>query len=248
MTLRRFLSILLPALTAALLVPFASPACAANLVIGSGRLQSESRPATAFEAIALHGGMKLILRQAGREAIEVRADDNLLPLVETRVVDRAGVPTLEIGPVRGASWSTRSAILVTIDLVTLKALSISGSGDVATEALKTPSLRLVISGSGDVRLRQLMTDELSIKVSGSGDVLTSGRAGRLAVAIAGSGDVKTDALEADDVTVSIAGSGDASVNARKTLSVTIAGSGDVAYSGEAAVKTSIAGSGTVKRR
>jgi hypothetical protein len=159
----------------------------------------------------------------------VRADDNLLPLVETRVVDRS-VATLEIGPVANASWRTRSEMKVTVDLVTLKSLSVTGAGDVLSEALKTPALRLVVSGSGDLRLRELSADELSVKVSGSGDVETSGRAARLSVAIAGSGDVNARALESDEVSISIAGSG------------------DVSYAGDAAVKTSIAGSGTVKRR
>jgi len=41
--------------------------------------------------------MKLVLRQGAREGFELRANDNVLPLIETQVVDRGGVPTLEIG-------------------------------------------------------------------------------------------------------------------------------------------------------
>ena len=234
-------------LSISMLVP-AAVFAGGDTVVGSGRAQSQTRAITGFEAIALRGSMKLVLRQGARESVEVRADDNLLPLVETRVVDRSGVATLEIGPVANANWQTRSEMKVTVDLVTLKSLSVTGAGDVVSEALKTPALKLVVSGSGDLHLRQLSADELSVKVSGSGDVETSGRAARLSVAIAGSGDVNARALESDEVSVSIAGSGDASVNARKTLSVSIAGSGDVSYAGDAAVKTSIAGTGTVKRR
>ena len=215
---------------------------------GSGTLQTDVRSVTGFRAIALKGAMKLVLRQGTREGVELRADSNLLPLIETRVVDRGGVPTLEIGTKRGSSYSTRHEMVATIDLITLSALTISGSGDVVSDALKVPSLRIAITGSGDVRLRQLVADEVSAAISGSGDLEFAGRTGKLAVSISGSGDANTRALEADDVTVSVAGSGDANVTARKTLSVSIAGSGDVVYTGEASVKTAVVGHGSVRKQ
>jgi hypothetical protein len=227
---------------------WAPTAAQAATVVGSGRVVSEVRQVGAFEAIAARGSIKLMLRQSGREAVEVRADDNLLPLIETVVVERGGARTLEIGPARHADWSTRSETVVTVDLVRLEALSVSGSGDVLADALKTRSLKLAVSGSSDIRLRQLTADELAVKVAGSGDVEAAGRVGRLTIAVAGSGDVKARALEADDASVSIAGSGDASLNVRKTLAVTIAGSGDVTYVGDAVVKSSVAGSGSVSKR
>jgi len=219
-----------------------------NRVVGSGKLQTETRNVTGFQGIALRSSMKLVLRQGTREGVELRADDNLLPLIETEVVDRNGVPTLELRMKRGTSFSTSSTIVATIDLITLRALSISGSGEVVGDALKTPALAIAISGSGNVKLKQLATEDLSAKVSGSGDLEFAGRTGKLGVSISGSGDVNSRALEADDVSVSVAGSGDANVTARKTLNISIAGNGSVTYAGDAAVKTSIAGHGNVRKQ
>ena len=129
-------------------------------VAGSGKLANESRAVTGFQAVALRGSMKLVLRQGTREGVELRADDNLLPLIETTVVDRGGVPTLELGFKKGAGFSTRNPVVATIDLVTLKSLSISGSGDIVGDALKTPGLAVAITGSGNVRLKQLVADEV----------------------------------------------------------------------------------------
>ncbi len=206
---------------------------------------TETRAVSGFQAIALRTSMKLVLRQGSREGIELRGDAQLLPLIETRVVDHAGTPTLEISTKKGASLSTNNPLTATIDLVTL---SISGSGDVTGEALKTPGLAIAIGGSGHVRLKQLSADEVSAKVAGSGDIEIAGRTGKLGISISGSGDVDTRALEADEVSVSIAGSGDANVNARKTLSVSIAGVGDVKYRGDAVVKSSIAGRGLITKQ
>ncbi len=236
---------LLPLLSTCFL---SSSVLAATPVDVSGRTQTEVRDVGSFEAIVLRGSITLTLRQGSRESVELRADDKLLPLVETRVVDRAGVATLEIGPKPNSQWRARDDVHVSVDLVRLKALSIAGAGDVVCDALKTPTLKLGIEGSGDVRLRQLATDDLAVSVTGSGDVSVGGRAARLAITIRGSGDVDTAGLESDEVSVAIAGSGDANVTARKTLAVSIAGSGDVRYSGDAVLKTAIAGNGSVKRR
>jgi hypothetical protein len=221
---------------------------AGPLTKGSGTTASEVRNISGFQAIELDGSMKLVVRQAAKESVELRGDDNLLSLIETTVVDHDGVPTLQIGTKRDANFSTRGPMVVTVDVVQLKSIAVSGSGDAVAEGVKAADLQLSVSGSGDLRLRRLSADAVAVKVSGSGDVGVSGRAGKLHVSIAGSGDVSTRELEADDVSVNIAGSGDAMVNARKTLAVSIAGSGDVVYVGDASVKSSIAGSGSVKKR
>jgi len=213
-------------------------------VSGSGKIQSDARAITGFQSISLKTSAKLVLRQGSREGVEVRADDNILPLIETRVVDG----TLEIRNRDGSRYSTKTTPVITIDLIKLGGLSVSGSGDISGDGLKSPALKVAVSGSGDIRLNKLAVDELAIKISGSGDVHFNGRAGKLGIAVAGSGDVDTAGLESDDVEVAISGSGSASVNARKTLAVSIAGSGDVVYSGEAVPKTSIAGIGSVKKK
>jgi Putative auto-transporter adhesin, head GIN domain len=230
---------------ALLLVP-TSPR--AGNVTASGRIATENRVVPTFRAIALHGSMNVVVRQSGKDAVEVRADDKLLPLIETRVVDRSGVPTLEIDTKTGWNISGRSQdMVVTVEVATLEALAVSGSGTLVGEALRMPRLKVVVAGSGGLRLPRITADDLAIKVSGSGDVEAGGRAGRLSIAIAGSGNVKARELEGDEVSVSIAGSGNAAVQARKSLAVSIAGSGDVRYVGDATVKTAIAGSGTVTK-
>lgn len=216
---------------------------------GSGTAATETRAVSGFQAISLRGGIDVVVRQGSSEGVQVRADDNLLPLVQTVVEGTGDTRTLRIQFKPGESLRTRTPVVVTVDVVKLTALASSGSGDISVEALKTPSLALSMAGSSDARLRQLDTEQFSISIAGSGDVQASGRAAKLEVSIAGSGDVRTRELAAAEVSVSIAGSGDASVAAQKTLSVSIAGSGDVEYVGAAVLARSrIAGSGSVRQR
>jgi hypothetical protein len=218
-----------------------------GLLTGSGRLATEKRAISGFQALHLKGSMKVVIRQSGKEAVELRADDNLLSLIETHVVMLDGVPTLEIGTKKGASYSTHSRMVVTVDVVDLKSLVISGSGDVVADGIKTGELRLKITGSGDIRMNQLDAGSTAVNLAGSGDVDLAGKAGKLSISIAGS-DVVTRDLAAEDVSVSIAGNGDAVVNARKTLTVSIAGNGGVDYTGDPVLRTSIVGHGNVKKR
>lgn len=221
---------------------------ARDRVTDAGHVQSETRSVGSFQAIDARGSMNIVLRQSGKESVEVRADANVLPLIRTEVVDRAGVPTLRIDTKPDISFSTRSELRVIVDVAQLSTVTSSGSGDIHADSLKTPALKVELRGSGDLDVKTLDTDDLSLKVAGSGDVTISGRAAKLGLAIAGSGDVDATAMQSDDVRAVIAGSGDAKVNAHRTLSVSIAGSGDVSYSGEATVTSSIAGSGSVHKR
>lgn len=235
------------ALASLLLATTVVPARAAETVVGSGRLQTETRAIGGFRAVALQGGMNLVLRQGAREGVEVRADHNLLPLIDTRVVERAGQPTLEIGSRSGTSYSTRNEVTVMVDLISLKALTLSASGDTSCERLKTDVLQATLSGSGTLKIGQLDADALNLRLSGSGDVQAAGRTGRVELVVNGSANADLRGLQADSVAVRIAGSGDASVHARRELSVAISGSGSLQYVGEPALKSSITGSGSIER-
>jgi len=216
-------------------------------VRGSGEITSEARDLGAFDAISLAADFKVLVRQGNTPRVELKADSNLLPLIETRIVAGNKGRTLEIAPKRGYSLSASVTPQITLEMAQLRAISIAGSGEVRVEAMHTPSIEASIAGSGDIQLLDLNIEHLALKVSGSGDIMASGRAASLKVSVAGSGDVRTRALEAEDVKVSIAGSGDVQVQARKQLSVSIAGSGDVGYAGAPEISTSVAGSGKVHK-
>lgn len=236
---------LLPPLVLLLAAVTGAPRADAASVQGSGKVATEARTVSEFDAISISGAMNLSVRQGTKEAVSVTADDNILPLVETVIEGR----TLQVRLKKGEWITGRATIKVQVDVAKLQGVSSSGAGDITIDSLKTPLLKLSIAGSGDARLNALATDALEVRVAGSGDVRGNGSAKLLKLSIAGSGDVALTDLIADDVTVSIAGSGDAQVTANKSLSATVAGSGDVKYSGSAAtIKTSVMGSGRITKR
>jgi hypothetical protein len=74
-----------------------------SAVKGSGVMKTETRAVTGFQAVALRGSMNIVLRQGGHEGLQLSGDDNVLPLIDAVVVDRKGVPTLELGMKSGTS-------------------------------------------------------------------------------------------------------------------------------------------------
>jgi hypothetical protein len=222
---------------------------AAEAATSAGKIVTETRAVSDFEAIAQSGSIDIVVRQGASEGVEVQAEDTLLPLIETVVEPGSAGRTLNIRIKRGEHIYSRKPIKVTVNVIRLTSVATAGSGDVVIEALKTPSLKLALAGASDARLHSLATDSFEIRISGSGDVAASGNARQLKLSIAGSGDADLADLAADDVSVRIAGSGDAKVTANKALEVSVAGSGDVSYGGAVtAVKTSVAGSGSIQRR
>jgi Putative auto-transporter adhesin, head GIN domain len=212
-------------------------------VKGSGEAGSETRTPGSFDAIQLSGNFKVLVRQAGSESVELKADKNLLPLIETRLNGK----TLEITTKKGYQLSGALPMQIIVDMTVLRAVAVDGSGDIRVEPMKTPELTASIAGSGDIRFAELFSEKASFKVAGSGDILAKGRVNSLTVSVAGSGDVKAAELAADEVKISIAGSGDAQVQANKLLKISIAGSGDVRYVGSPEISSSVAGSGSIKR-
>jgi hypothetical protein len=212
---------------------------------GSGNVIDQPRTIGSFAAIRVTGPMNVQLKAGDQEQVSVRFDDNLQPMIETVVVD-GKTPTLEIRVARDAAFRARRAPTVTVTFKQLEGLSLSGSGEVTVDRVKSPVLAIAIAGSSDVRIDDIDTDTLGVSIAGSGDFRASGRADTQGIRIAGSGDVRTPRLVGKTVKISIAGSGDAQVHANEALEVSIAGSGDVTYAGSPKITQKIMGSGSVR--
>jgi hypothetical protein len=208
---------------------------------GSGTVVNDARTLPPFTGLVVTGPVDVRLTAGSAERAVVHADDNIAPLIETRVEDGK----LIVGVKPDTSFRTRTSLYAEVTFRELSSVLIKGSGDVRAGRIKAPIFETTIRGSGDVVIEALESDAVALSIAGSGDFTAAGRAPKLGVVIVGSGDVRADKLEARDVAVRIRGSGDVRVHATETLQVDIAGSGDVRYRGEPKVSKKVAGSGDV---
>ncbi len=212
-------------------------------VEGSGNVIEETRSVGPFSGLIVTGPVDVRLKAASADRVILHGDDNILPLIETRIEDGK----LVVGAVSNASFRTRNDLYATVEFREMSSVLIRGSGDVRADRIKSPIFETTIRGSGDVVIDSLDSGAVALSISGSGDFTASGRADKLGVVIIGSGDVRVDKLEAMEAAVRIRGSGDVRVHAVSSLQVDIAGSGDVRYRGEPKITKKVAGSGEVQR-
>jgi hypothetical protein len=197
--------------------------CNFNAIHGSGVAKTETRSVASFSKIELSGSPDVEVAVGPAASVEVTADDNILPILETKVEN----DTLKIDS--KGSYNTRLGVKVKITLPTLEGVSVSGSGAIHVTGLKA--------------------GELEAGVTGSGDITLGGAVDRLRAQITGSGELQAGELGAKDVRITVTGSGDAAVRATEQLDASVTGSGDVRYSGNPPkVRKNVTGSGDIAPR
>jgi hypothetical protein len=210
-------------------------------ILGSDKLVHQLRTVSDVRSIELEGPIDIVVKQGQTEKITVHTDDNIAPLLQTRV--DAGI--LHIGVQPGVSFRTKHPIGMTVELTQLTGLKVLGSGDVTCAQFDTELFEITVRGSGNVRFDALRASVLAVLIQGSGDVHLSGTVPKQGYVIEGSGDVDADELVGRELAVRVIGSGDAKVWATDTLAIEIGGSGDVSYRGQPAVSKSVHGSGSI---
>ncbi len=221
-----------------------------NQTKGSGVIKQESRAVANFSRLVLALPATVALSQGPAESLTISADDNLLPLMTTRVDG----DQLIIEGDNSRGFSTKNAIKVRLTVKSLEAITIKGSGDVFGDQLNGDKLDISIAGSGDVKFKSIRADQLKIGIDGSGDIGVDAIDSKsVDASIHGSGDIRLPSLQSTLVKISVNGSGDvfAAGNTDK-VDVEIMGSGDVRVgklvAREAGVKIMASGDAVVHAR
>jgi putative autotransporter adhesin-like protein len=218
------LAFLLGGLAVALLYHFevlGGSSSSAPGVEGSGVPATQTRAVPAFHSVELVGGNNVVIHVGEKRSVVVRADDNLLGRVTTKVASGK----LVIGNTPG-SLTTKSPMSVAVNVPTLSAVTLAGGGNI------------VVVGS--------KAERLTVTLSGGGNVTGRGIARRLDVTLSGSGTAWFTQLPANSVHAVLSGSGTIYVTATRSLDAAVPGSGTIVYSGNPRdVTKSVTGSGTI---
>ena len=207
---------------------------------GNGISKTEYRSASGFDHISVNGDYHVTVMPGNDYSVEVTADCNLIPFIETDVIGN----TLKIRT-RGL-YSLRQDFPIEVYITTpeLKELAMSGSGLIETGNFMSNDFNIAVSGSGDIKTA-INASQIKATVSGSGTISLEGNANETNFVISGSGKIKSYKLEQQHCQAIISGSGNMFVNAVQTIDARISGSGRVYYINHPAIHTSISGSGNV---
>jgi hypothetical protein len=221
----------------------ATGARAADQVEGRGAVQVQTRTPGAFTAVRLSVPAQVVVRTGEPDSLAIETDANLLPLIETAVVDGA----LEIRLARGVDGIRPTTLRIVVHARRIDRLAVAGSGRMTAESLHAASLQLDVAGTGSISAGQLRCDAVAASLTGSGAITLDGEAPTLSASVSGSGDLAAGRLRSDTVHVSLAGSGHATVWAAGELNASLVGSGDLRYYGHPRVHAASVGGGAVRR-
>lgn len=207
---------------------------------GNNDVRGESRRAEGFDQIVLSGDYKVFVQQGEAYGVQVWAESNLLPLIETEVIDHRLI--IRTRGIRSLQHNHPIEVFITTPILT--GLLLSGSGMIKTDRFTSEQFYILLSGSGDIDT-QVSSHSMSAQVSGSGNIYLQGDAKEGRFLISGSGNIKSFESRQRNCEAIILGSGNMYVNTVETIDARINGSGKVMYINHPMVNKNIYGSGNV---
>ncbi len=209
-----------------LLFAFALTSCANSIMqSGSGNLKKEERTIGVMNGVMCECSADITITEGTSDKVEIETDDDILPLIETRLFGgKLSITSKEnIRP---------TALRVKLQIKDATTFLMNGSGFInAVGNFKGDNVHFGINGSGDINFNSIEANNIKVEIAGSGNVMIKGKTDKNYVEITGSGNANCFDLESRATKVEIMGSGNSFVAAEKELYISIMGSGDVEYKG-----------------
>jgi hypothetical protein len=191
-------------------------------VEGSGTPATDTRTVSSFSEIEVHGVVRLELVAGKSPTLELTGDDNLLPLVETKV--------------DGARLIVRNTETVRPELPLVVKVT---AEDVS---------KVVAHGAVEVDASGLDNDAFELSLHGAADAKLAGKTKKLSLRVSGAAEIDAKGMSADRAEVNVSGAGDVHVAEPSELDVEISGAGSVSYGGDPKISKSISGAGSLDKR
>ena len=196
--------------------------CKQHRVQGDGVLKQKTVTLAHFDRLSLRGNFKVNIHVAEHQRVTLRADSNVLPLVNFH--SHQGF--LKVSTVSAPVFTTKHPMVLDIGVRQLNQLD--------------------LTGASQVRLQGVNGERLIVNVNGAARSMMAGKVSDLDINIIGTGRVDAHRLVSSDCEVNIAGAGRALVHAAKQLSINVSGVGKVTYYGHPRLHSTVSGAAKVR--
>ena len=175
-------------------------------VKGNGNLASEMRKLSNFKAIEITIGYDKIIVNCGEEpSIHISGDENILPLIITRI--RKGILRIE----SDSTFETKADSEIIINVKSLKEFTFDGVGETV--------------------IQNVNSEKFTCNINGVGSCDLNGKVKSFNISVNGVGSVNARQLIADDVVASLNGVGSVKLYAKNSLNASVNGIGGLTYFG-----------------
>jgi hypothetical protein len=172
---------------------------------GSGNIVTETRDVTGFTSVEAGGVFQVEVTAQKDFSVQLEADDNLLPLIRTEVINGKLVISNE------KRLKSRSKIVVRISAPDIEGIDVHGAAKLSLNDVKNRSLKVDTSGASKVSVAG-ETGDLNIEVSGASKVDASG-------------------LNAENAVIDASGASSVLVNVMGDLKAAASGASKIKYNG-----------------
>ena len=194
-------------------------ACGAPGVSGSGPTTSESRTVDPFTRVEVGNGIELTVQVGGAQAVDVVAQENILPLITTTV----GAGILRIHSTE--SFTTTAEVTVAASVSALDGISASGGSQAQIEGLPN--------------------DHLDIDISEGAGLVATGRATDVTLVAGGGARADLAALSVERMSLELSGGASADLSVSDQLTGTASGGAIANVAGGAALNVATSGGASV---
>lgn len=194
-----------------------------SAIKGSSVARSEARSGNEFKGIEV-GGVFQVEITAGKDfAVEVEADDNLIPYIKTEV--EGGVLHIEATE----RINSQTPLRVRISAPDIESVVASGASKVSIVGIDNPSLKIDTSGASKVKIDG-KTAEIKIEVSGASSI-------------------EAESLNAKTATVDASGASCVNLFVTERLVSDASGASKVTYSGSpGSVEKKTSGASSIRQK
>ena len=186
---------------------------------GSGNVVEQAVATAAFDKVAAQDGIRVVLRRGSVQKVLVKADDNILPLVEAKV--EGSRLLLRMRPKTSAS--TKTGIVVTIDYTALNALTLSDGARGELDAASGPVFRAVAKDGSTLNIVEVSARdfELSVSDGAKATVTKATSATSQRYKVVDGARLVVDNVTGDSVAISVADGASATMTAVNTKNIDI---------------------------
>lgn len=190
---------------------------------GSGRLASETRELSGFHGIDVGGVFQVEITAQKEYGVEIEADDNLLPLITTKV--RNGILTISTE----RKLSSENPMLVRISAPDIDSLEASGAAKISVGRLQNENISIESSGASKIRL--------------------TGETAKLTTDVSGATQIDAKELQAANAEIEASGASRVDVSVTGELRTDISGACKITYAGTpSSLVTKRSGASSISQR
>ena len=212
-------------------------------VTGSSNMIKKNKAVDNFKAVDAGSSFEVIVKLGNSNAVEIEADDNIMPFVEIKNVN--GVLKIRLTGNR----NFRDAHLkVIVNAIAINWLKASGAASIKVEDVLTDKdqIKVDISGAATVHAK-VDAPKIDVQVSGAGYAELEGRTRYFNSNLSGSASMKAGSLLSEATTIEASGAASAHVHSSVSLKAKASGAASVFYVGGGVTNFSVSGAAKVER-